>query len=330
MSGLALFLALLLDQFRPLQAHHRLYASVRALLGRIQQTMDTGSPAHAWLAWAVAVAVPSLLAWGVYAALARWAGGFAAFVWMVAVAYACLEFRAFGLHFTEVRNAISLDDRPGAAAALVRWRHALTQPGAAYHEGKAATARVPMRMLAVRLSLEHMHRYVFGVFIAFLVGASLGLGPLGAVLYRAADYAYWRWHCNDCQSLSERPSPALAMVAGQGWRAVNWLPARVTALMSSLVGRYEEAFSVWRSGSGASRDPDALVLATGAVSLGQTPAWARAMAQLNLTRDATEVAPQASCQEIAAVLHEAASLIWRVLLLWLAIWLVVGLIDAVL
>lgn len=337
MSVFALFFALLLDQFRPLQPHHRLYGMMRAGAHRLRQQLDADTPAQAWLIWALVVAGPAVLVWVVYWLLGHFLGGFFAFLCTLLVLYTCLDFRAFGLHFTEVRNAVNTGDIEQAGEALGLWCDVLERR----QQESEATPAQSGRELAVgtiKTSLEHMHRYVFGVFAAFVLLAALGFGPVGAVLFRSACYAYrfWAERDSDSQGWSDSPSPALADVARRGWQVINWLPARISAMMFAVVGRYDEAIGAWRIYS-ASRpgDADALVLATAVSSMGMPQSMVQQVVNWQPDSEPLEERPlsedeQSELAEAAAgILHTLAMMIWRVLVLWLFVCLLAGLIDAV-
>lgn len=337
MVVLALFTALALDQFRPLRAHHRFYGLLRAAAHRIRRLFDADVPSQAWLVWVLTVAAPALLSWGVFALLDAWLGGFWAFLWMVLVLYAAIDFRAFGLHFTQVRNAFGTGDVPRAQAALQRWSAEFGDACECRLSASSPVPRSPLQLqaCAVRLSVLHMHRCVFGVFTAFLLLAFLGFGPLGAVLFRLSGYVQ-RWHEDAArQALSQRASPALAAAAQQAWQVVNWLPARVTMLMFAAVGRFDEAVSAWRAVAAQGGDSDALVMATAVAAMGQSPAMPPAMRAATLQGgphqllDAQPPFHEEDSEHAAAALHALAGMIWRTLVLWALLWLVIGLIGAV-
>lgn len=336
MSVFALFFALLLDQFRPLQPHHRLYGAMRAMAHRLRQQLDADTTAQAWLIWALVVVVPAVLVWLVYWALGYFLGSFFAFLCTLLVLYACLDFRAFGVHFTEVRNAVNTGDLAQASQALGRWSDALERRQGV-REAESMDGVHDLAVGTIKVSVEHMHRYVFGVFAAFVILASLGFGPLGAVLFRSACYAHRFWAERDRAAWPDSPSPALAEVARTGWQVINWLPARISALMFAVVGRYDDVIGAWRSYA-ASRpnDADALVLATAAASMGMAH---NLVQQVVNWQESTEAEPPLDtmpedeqselAEAVANMLHTLATMIWRVLVLWLFVCLLAGLIDAV-
>ncbi|PAT40738.1 hypothetical protein CK623_05120 [Vandammella animalimorsus] len=351
MSVLALFVALLLEQLRPLHARQRWHGALQALRWRLQYALDAGTPGQAWVLWALAVCLPAVIVWLIFALLQAGLGRFAAFLWSVFVLYAVLRFRAFGPYFTQVRNAINTGDRQAAAQALERWRQALEggwAQGHAQGDGLREHAQPdtvpaqddgPAALLAasVTYSVQHMHHYVFGVFAAYLLLAFLGLGPMGAVLFCLAQAAHglW-WRAAGRHDDPHGASMALARVARQGWQWVNWLPARITAGMFAAVGRYDEAISAWRACTARRPgDGDALVLAAGSAALGlpgRSVQWILAWPhwQGRTPSRILDGADQGSDELVAGLLHRLASLMWRTLVLWVLLWLVIGLIGAVL
>ncbi|MDO4724728.1 MAG: hypothetical protein Q4A97_08195 [Comamonadaceae bacterium] len=358
MSVLALFVALLLEQLRPLHARQHLHGALQALRWRLQYALDAGTTGQAWVLWALAVCLPAVAVWLVFALLQAGLGRFAALLWSVLVLYAVLRFRAFGPYFTQVRNAINTGDRQAAAQALERWRQALEggwgheapaqrPSSAALHEAQepatqaqpaapATHSTAALLAASVSYSVQHMHHYVFGVFAAYLLLAFAGLGPMGAVLFSLAQAAHglW-WRGAGRHDAPHGASMALARVAQQGWQWINWLPARITAGMFAAVGRYDEAISAWRACTARRPgDGDALVLAAGSAALGLPersvqwilawPHW-QGRAPSRILGGAAE-----GGDELAGLLHRLASLMWRTLVLWVLLWLVIGLIGAVL
>ena len=109
---------------------------------------------------------------------------------------------------------------------------------------------------------------------AFLIGMLLGLGPAGAVLFRAADVVVTHWRQPPDQDDAVQRS-LLVDVARQAWNRINWLPARLTAASFAVAGNFEQALDNWRFQTQAApaslsdTDADVLVQATamGAIDL---------------------------------------------------------------
>lgn len=235
MSFFAILFALLIEQARPLARSNSVHAGLRAWTVSVRRNFDAGQSYHGWVAWGLAVLVPSLLVLGVHWFLMWLVGWPLALVWNVAVLYVTLGFRQFSHHFTRIRDALDTADEYTAREELALWQ-------------QVDTTEVP-RSQVVRHVIEYSvlaaHRYVFGVLFWYSVLAALGLGPMGAVLYRAAEFVSRYWSSRGymgAQPVSER----LQGAARQAWMWIDWLPARLTALSFAVVGSFEEAIDGWR------------------------------------------------------------------------------------
>jgi adenosylcobinamide-phosphate synthase len=104
----------------------------------------------------------------------------------------------------------------------------------------------------MRHVIEHAllaaHRHVFGVFFWFVLLSTLGLGPLGAVLYRMAEFAsrYWTY---PSKALGVPANDRLMRVSQRMFALMDHLPARLTAFGFAVVGNFEEAINNWRRDS---------------------------------------------------------------------------------
>ena len=95
MAFFAIALALLLEQVRPLAEDHPAVQSLRRWLRLVGRNVDAGGLQHGWLAWALAVGVPTLGVIAVHGLL-NWLGGWPlVLLWSVAVLYLTLGFRQF-------------------------------------------------------------------------------------------------------------------------------------------------------------------------------------------------------------------------------------------
>lgn len=236
MSFVAILIALLLEQARPVGRGNFVHGSLRTWVNWCGKTFDAGQEQHAWLAWAFAVVLPSVSVLGVYWLLLVLAGWPFAVLWNIAVLYFSLGFRQFSHHFTEIRDALDAGDEPRARALLARWRQV----------DATGLARSDVVRQVVEHSVLSAHRHVFGVLTWFSVLAVLGLGPMGAVLYRLSEYAPRHW-CSDMARPIHPVSPALRGVAERMWAWLDWVPARVTAVGFAVVGSFEDAIDSWRN-----------------------------------------------------------------------------------
>lgn len=234
MSFLAVLLALILEQVRPVGGTSPLHAGPRAWVRLAGRNLDAGLAAHAWMAWSAAVVVPAVLLLLLHHLL-WWLHPVFAFVLNVFVLYLTLGFRQFSHHFTALRDALEVGDEEQARKELARWQR--VEPG--------ALPRGEIVRHVIEYSVLAAHRHVFGVLAWYSVLAALGLGPAGAVIYRLGDYAYRYWS-HKSRQLGEGISPALLHAAARAWGLIDYLPARLTAIAFAVVGSFEEAVDSWR------------------------------------------------------------------------------------
>ncbi len=235
MSFLSILFALLLEQARPLGQGNPIHLGVRNWTRWVIRNLDTGKAHHAWLAWWIAVVVPAALVFAVHWLLVWSIGWIAAAVWSIAILYSTLGFRQFSYHFTAIRDALLAGEEDVARKELAQWM-------------RMDVSALP-RSQIVRHVIEHSvlnaHRHVFGVFAWYSLLAALGLGPAGAVLYRVAEYVA-RYTNRPLRPSSAPLSDALKTSASLAWYAMDWVPARITALGFAFVGSFEEAVDSWR------------------------------------------------------------------------------------
>lgn len=236
MSFVAILIALLLEQARPVGRGNFVHSRLRAWVNWCGKTFDAGQEHHAWLAWAFAVVLPSIGTLLVYWLLVAWAGWPFAALWNIAVLYFALGFRQFSHHFTEIRDALDAGDETRARELLARWRQV----------DAIGLARSDVVRQVVEHSVLSAHRHVFGVLTWFSVLAVLGLGPMGAVMYRLSDYAPRHWSSDKVRPIHP-VSAALRGVAERMWAWLDWVPARVTAVGFAVVGSFEDAIDCWRN-----------------------------------------------------------------------------------
>lgn len=308
MSFFAILLALLIEQARPLTRGNAVHAGMRSWLRWVVRKLDAGEPSHGWLAWGVAVGVPSGIVLLVYWLLLALVGWPLALVWNVLVLYATLGFRQFSHHFTDIRKALEAGDEERARRLLAEWR-------------QIDASELPRREI-IRHVIEHSvlaaHRHVLGVFSWFAVLAVLGLGPAGAVLYRLSEFVtrYWPY-------VSRRQTPSVSdaacAAAARAWQLVDWLPARLTALGFAIVGSFEETIDNWRRyetlpESEDARGNDGLIVAATAgavnVRLGTT-SMAEGESQAEMPAASPRNEPQ------LAHLRSVVGLVWRSVVMWM-------------
>ncbi|MFM2112491.1 MAG: hypothetical protein RLZZ271_1151 [Pseudomonadota bacterium] len=317
MSFLAVLVALLIEQAKPLAPDnwvHRLMAVWGRWLWR--QTY-AGGRNHAWATWALTVGVPVLLSALIYWLLAGWSL-ILAWCWNVVVLYLTLGFRQFSHHFTAIRDALDQGDEETARQLLAEWKY----PGLKVQSGDLPRSEI------VRHVIEHSvlsaHRHVLGVFLWFAVLAALGLGPCGAVLYRFAEWMprFWR-----SPALSEDGTPmsdgTLLDVALQTWSVLDHVPARATSLGFAVVGNFEDAVDCWRNYAqtlaveGRS-DNDGVILAATSGAMGVRLGGQSLKVEPDpVAGDSSASTPGAA--PVQAHLRSVVGLVWRSVVLWMVL-----------
>jgi adenosylcobinamide-phosphate synthase len=336
MTLISLLLALALEQWRPLGNRGALLRPLTRYAAFLEGTFNAGERQHGILAWCLAVLPIALGTWLVYEIACR-LNPLLALLWNVAVLYVTVGFRQESHFYTAIHAALKANDLDRARRALGEWRGQRCD----------GLSSGDISRLAIESALAASHRYVFGAIFWFV----LLPGPTGAVLYRVAEYFARRWsaphapdHVPDALGAEVAPPPPLTTMlpAGaparasdvarfgefsrQAFAALDCMPVRVTAAAFAVVGDFEDAVYCWRTQ--AARWPDRLmgvVLAAGAGALG-------VRLGLPIIRDGVlEDRPELGTGEDAdiAFLDSTVGLVWRSLVLWLAMLLVVVVAGAV-
>ena len=311
MSFFAIFLALVLEQARPLSRDNPIHNSLIRWSGWVAHTLDAGVQHLAWVTWGMATLTPALLALLVHALLDWWLGWFVAMLWNVALLYVALGFRQFSHHFTEIRKALDEGNEQKARELLADWQQ--VQVG--------DIPRSEILRHVIEYSVVAAHRHVFGVFFWYAVLSVIGMGPLGAVVYRLAEYVQRRWQQE--QATEGGVSTVLAQVARQAWLALDWLPARATALGFAIVGSFEDAMDGWRNHAQKfPQDNDGVILAATAGAINVQLGGSALPVPGNNEDDSEPGASSSSTPGQPAQLGHLASvvgLVWRSVIMWLVL-----------
>ena len=300
MSFFAILFALIAEQIKPLSSSHTLSQLMREWMQWMAKTLDAGGRKQAWLAWWLTVVLPALVAWLVHTALLQTLGWFVAMVWNVALLYLTLGFRQFSHHFTDIREALNMGDEQKARELLAEWQHV----------DVGQISRTEIMRHVIEQSVLAAHRHVFGVFFWYSVMSVVGLGPLGAVIYRLAATLPRNW---------SHDNPSLLDVSRQAWRVVDWLPARATALGFAVVGSFEEAMEGWRfHAQKFPQDNDGVILAAtaGAINVQLGGADLNADANAEDKHDSSSTPGQ---HITLAHFAQVVGLVWRSVVMWLVL-----------
>ena len=280
---------------------------------------------HAWVVLGVTLLAPSLVVYLIYQ-LVQGVSPVLALLFDVAVLYVTLGFRHFSHYFTDIRKALERGDDIEARRQLGEWL-------------RMDAADLPRSEL-LRHVLEHSllaaHRHVFGVFFWFIVCAVLGLGPAGAVFYRMAEYVERLWRVSD-MTREDAVSEGLSDAAQRVFFLLDFLPARLTAFGFAVVGDFESAIDCWRRSAMLwRRRNDGVILASAAGAVGvrlgasssSTPDLFQPLdteaAALDMHAHASEGYTPGAPPELAH-LNSVVGLVWRSVLLWMALLVLVTL-----
>jgi cobalamin biosynthesis protein CobD/CbiB len=307
MSFFALLAALALEQLHSLKLRGQVQLLFVRYANALERRLNAGERRHGVIAWFLgvvpAVLVAGLVYWGLYLIhpLAAW-------VWNAIVLYLMMGFRQFSHTFTEIGDALQTGDLPLARRKLAEWRG---------QSGVELTAHETAR-LAIETGLLESHRHVFGTIFWFLVLP----GPCGAVLYRLAGILAQKWTVDESHPLGQELKQ-FSWFAQHAFYWLDWIPIRLTAVSFAIVGDFEDAIYCWRT-QAASWVPteQGIILASGAGALG-----------VKLGEPLREVGggviyrPELGVGEAADsdLMQSAVGMIWRALILWLAVVLLVTL-----
>jgi adenosylcobinamide-phosphate synthase len=259
----------------------------------------------------------------VHWALMLFLGWPVAVLWSVLVLYVSLGFRQFSHHFTNIRDALETGNEARARELLAQWQRV----------DATELPRSEIVRHVIEYSVLAAHRHVFGVLAWFSVLAAFGLGPAGAVLYRMSEFVarYWRHRSRVETQLA---STALQSAAARAWAAIDWLPARITALAFAVVGSFEDAIDCWRNyAQRFPNDNDGVILAatSGAVNVrlggealksayapATTPGFGSSGADnMDNPTDDTESTPGREAE--VGHLRSIVGLVWRSVVLWMVL-----------
>jgi adenosylcobinamide-phosphate synthase len=312
MTFLSILCALLIEQLKPLRADNLIYAEIKNLAMRMEAWFNAGDAANGRLGWALMMAAligpVALASWVLMAR--DWV--FGAFAFNVLIVYLTLGFRHYSHYFTSIQIALSRGDEPAARNLLAEWARIDTV-------GMETSEVV---RLAVERSLITTHRNVFGVFFWFLM-----LGPAGAVMYRVGEYLARAW--NEPEHMR---SEAFGQFAAKAFYWIDWVPVRLTAIAFAVVGNFEDAVYAWRNFAHRWTDEArGIILAAGGGAMGVRLGTPNENASKPLPADAatvdlTDAEPEVLPGEepSARALQSTVGLVWRALLLWMVLLLLLS------
>ena len=316
MSFFAVLFALLIEQLKPLPRDNWVHETLASWVLWTGRNFDAGEQHHTRVVWAVSVLVPAMLIGGLYLVVREYSL-LLALGFDVALLYLTLGFRQFSHYFTDIRDALDRGDETEARRLLAEWRHL----------DASELPRTELLRHVIEHALLAAHRHVFGVFFWFVLFSALGLGPMGAVLYRMAEFSARYWGYRQ-RALDAPANDALQALSRQLFAWLDYLPARLTAFGFAVVGNFEEAVAGWRRDATLWQHAnEGIILAAAAGALGLQLGGAAAP---GVTPDRTKtfmaggdagiadaqgstagVAPQ------SGHLQSVVGLVWRSVVLWM-------------
>ena len=209
---------------------------------------------EAWFNRGAMRQVSGLLAWSLavlpFVALVFWfkRGDFLGWLVDVVLLYLALGGRSLAEHAEHVASDLAADDLP-AARQHVGW--IVSRDTSELDESSVAKA-------CVESTLENGNDAVFGALFWFML-----FGGAGAVLFRLANTLDAMWGYRTPRFLH------FGWAAARIDDALNFVPARLTALSYALFGRTRRALACWRQQAPVWESPNAgPVMSAGAGSLG--------------------------------------------------------------
>lgn len=307
MSFIAILLALALEQWRAFDWRAGGERAFVRYARAIERKFNGGTRQHGAYAAVAAIVPPVAVAAGLYW-VADTLHPVAGLVVNVIALYFLMGFRRFSHALSAIVVALQANDLLAARRALGRWRGGST----------ADLSSADVARLAIERGLVDAYRQVFAVLFWFTVLP----GPAGAVLYRAAALLAEEWKG---PVAGVEPSTLVQAHDAFGWPArallhvLDWIPVRLTALSFAVVGDFEDAVACWRTQARRWAAEEGgmavgILLAAGGGALG-----VQLGGLLPTLSGEPDVRPELGMGEPveADVLPSAIGLVWRALVLWL-------------
>lgn len=318
MTFFSILIALVLEQLKPLRADNPVYALIKAYALRMESWFNAGEVTHGRLAWGLmmaSLALPAaLIYWLLNLIPAPEVRMMAVFFWNVLIVYLTLGFRHYSHYFSAIQLALSAGDESRARQLLADWT-GLDTVGMEVGE---------VCRIAVERALVTSHRSVFGVFFWFL----MPVGPACAIMYRLAEYLARAWN-----EPAHMKNEVFGQFAQRAFDVIDWIPVRLTAIAFAIVGNFEDAIYCWRNFASRWREAAVgIILASGSGALGVRLGTAAEGAANVLPPDAAMVDSSGSAEGEAMpgeepgprALQSTVALVWRALVLWMMLLLLLS------
>ncbi|MEO8847334.1 MAG: CobD/CbiB family protein [Casimicrobiaceae bacterium] len=307
MNFIAIVAALALEQWRAFHWRAGVERAFVRLARHLEASTNGGTHAQGAMATMLALAPPVAAVALIHFALAT-VHPLLGLAWSIAVLYLLMGFRRFSHSVSTIILALRSGELPVARRALAAWRGGVT----------AELSSEEIARLAIERGLIDAYRQVFAVLFWFVVLP----GPAGAVLYRAAVLLADEWkapgNTDDATPIGRERAifglPARTLLA---W--LDWIPVRLTALSFAIVGDFEDAIACWRTQAQLWANEDGgvaigILLASGGGALG-----VKLGGPLATIGGEREQRPEVGMGDSVdpEVLPSGVGLVWRTLVLWL-------------
>ncbi|MEO8346356.1 MAG: regulatory signaling modulator protein AmpE, partial [Betaproteobacteria bacterium] len=240
------------------------------------------------------------------------------------VLYFMMGFRRFSHAVSAIINALKASDLTEARHALSQWR------GASGAGQLSELSSEDVARLAIERGLVDAYRQVFAVIFWFVILP----GPAGALLYRMVALLAEEWGAvtpgveptalTQARDVFGRPARQVLAV-------LDWIPVRLTAVSYAIVGDFEDAVACWRTQAHLWARHDGglaigILLASGGGALG-----VQLGGPLPVLVGDPDVRAELGTGDPpgADVLPSAVGLVWRALILWLLVILLITVANVV-
>lgn len=296
MTFISLVIVFFLEQVWPLPSSNPVRSALDGYFENLASQFNAGERSQGVVAWVLAV-IPLVIGVILLYYLLGMASVLLALAFNVAILYLAVGFRQFRGSFNGILDALRNDDIDAAREKLAQWRNKTTD----------ALGAAEIAKLAMEEGLLAAHRHLFGVMFWFAVVP----GPAGAVLYWVAAILNDNWGQRGGEETID-----FGGFARQAFRALDWIPSRLTAITFAIVGDFADAIYCWRNQSNSwGNVEEGIVLAAGAGALGVRLGEA-------VHENGTVIfRPEIGLGEEVDVNHMASGfdLVWRSVLVWIAL-----------
>lgn len=302
MSFFSILAALLLEQLRPLPHPSVFELWFVRYANRLSRDLNAGQPVHGTAGWLLGV-----LPWVAAALIVHYVldvlNPLIAWVWDVALLYACINFKRAMQDYSAIADALRAGELDKARVLIARWRG---EPAAEWSESEIARA-------AIETAFVRAHRDLLAVIVWFAVLP----GPAGAILYKLSGILADRWGRRTDEEFG-----AFGRFSAKAFYALDWVPLRLTAIGFAVAGDFEDAVACWRGQAQTWPDPaTGVILASGAGALD-----VRLGGPLS-NEGGASYRPELGTGDDPDANHmpSAAGLIWRTLVIWMIVLLLLTL-----